>query len=210
MNLSGLVAYWKAGGAYMWPLTICIIVGAAYVIERCITHWMARIDMRKFMDELKVIIKKDGVEKGIEYCQEYKSPAAKIIKSALESYEKIGPHRDAVEESVAYSGTKELAFLDRGLTVLAAVSTIAPLIGFLGTVSGMINAFQSIAIAGEVEPTLVASGISEALITTAVGLSIAFPVVSFHVYFTSRSNEYTRMMESAATELIAFLMEEKP
>jgi biopolymer transport protein ExbB len=135
---------------------------------------------------------------------------ARILEAALTSYKKAGPYRDPVEEAVSNAGTTELAFLDRGLPVLAAVSTIAPIIGFLGTVAGMIKAFQSIAIAGEVEPTLVATGISEALITTATGLSIAAPVVAFHVYFSTRSNGYTRMMENAATDLISFLIEEKP
>lgn len=208
--MGGLIAYWKAGGVYMWPLLGCIIVGAAYVIERFISYALARVNIRTFMSDLKETIRQGGVEKGVEYCQANRSPVARIIEAGLDSYKKVGPHRDAVEESITHAGSNELAFLERGLPILAAVSTIAPILGFLGTVSGMIHAFQAIAIAGEVEPTLVASGISEALITTATGLTIAFPIVALHVYFSSRSNDYTRMMESAATELVAFLMEEKP
>ncbi len=206
-----MIAYFKTGGFYMWPLLGCIIIGAAYVIERFISYTLARVNIKKFMSDLKSFLKEEGgVDKGIEYCKQYRSPVARIMESALESYKKVGPQRDAVEETISNAGTTELAFLDRGLPVLAAVSTIAPIIGFLGTVSGMIHAFDAIAIAGEVEPTLVATGISEALVTTATGLSIAFPIVAFHVYFTTQSNGYTRMMESAATELVAFLVEEKP
>ncbi|MCK4352633.1 MotA/TolQ/ExbB proton channel family protein [candidate division WOR-3 bacterium] len=206
-----MVAYFKIGGIYMWPLLGCILVGAAFIIERFISYALARIDIKKFMADLKTSLKKEGgVEKGIEYCKSNKSPVARITEAALATYKKVGPQKDAIEEAISNAGTTELAFLDRGLPVLAAVSTIAPIIGFLGTVMGMIHAFQAIAIAGEVEPTLVATGIQEALVTTATGLSIAFPVVAFHVYFTTRSNGYTRMMESAATELVIFLVEEKP
>ncbi len=206
-----MVDYFMKGGNYMWPLFACMIVGAAYVVERFISYALARVDIKKFMNDLKSTLKKEGgIDKGIEYCKSHRSPVARIMEAALGTYKKVGPQRDAVEEAISNAGTTELAFLDRGMPVLSAVSTIAPIIGFLGTVSGMIHAFDAIAIAGEVEPTLVATGISEALITTATGLSIAFPMVAFHVYFTTRSNGYTRMMETAATDFVAFLVEEKP
>ncbi len=205
-----MVDYFKAGGFWMWFLLGTALVGVAYVIERFITYALSRINVKKFITDLKVTLREKGIDAGIEVCMQEKSPVARIIESTLESYKKIGPQKDALEESVIRAGTTELAFLDRGLPILAAVSTIAPIIGFLGTVTGMIHAFQSIAIAGEVEATLVATGISEALITTATGLAIAFPIVGFHVYFTARSNAYTRMMETAATDFITFLIEEKP
>jgi len=205
-----MVAYFKSGGVYMWPLLGCLIIGAAYVIERLISYTLSKVDIKGFMSGLKTTIKKDGVDKGIDYCKSHRSPVARIIEAGLVAYKKVGPQKDALEEAISNAGITELAFLERGLPILAAVSTVAPIIGFLGTVSGMIHAFQAVAIAGEVEATLVASGISEALVTTAVGLSIAFPVVAFHVYFTTQSNAYTRMTESAATELITFLVEEKP
>ncbi|MDI6839765.1 MAG: MotA/TolQ/ExbB proton channel family protein [bacterium] len=205
-----MVAYWKVGGIYMWPLTGCIIIGAAYIIERFISYWKARIDINEFKSGLMKALKSEGVDKAIIYCKHYLSPVARITEAALTAYKKVGPQKATLEEAIRNAGTTELAFLDRGLNMLAAVSVIAPILGFLGTVSGMIHAFQAIAIAGEVEPTLVASGISEALVTTATGLTIAFPIVIFHVYFTTRGNAFTRTMESTATELVTFLLEEKP
>jgi biopolymer transport protein ExbB len=86
-------------------------------------------------------------------------------------------------------------------------STLAPILGFLGTVTGMIRAFEAIAAAGEVEPTVVASGISEALITTAAGLFIAAPMVLFHTLFTQMTDRYSRDMEQAATSLVDHLLE---
>lgn len=205
-----MIEYWKAGGVYMWPLLGCIIMGAVFIIERIITFTLARINAKKFVADIKTTIKEKGIDGGIEFCKNYRAPLARIIENTLSVYKKSGPYKEALEEAATRSGLTELAFLDRGLNILVAVSTIAPIIGFLGTVSGMINAFQAVAIAGEIEPTLVASGISEALITTATGLTIAFPVVAFHVYFTTKSNNYTMMIENSVRDIISFLMEEKP
>jgi biopolymer transport protein ExbB len=205
-----MVEFFEKGGIFMWPLLFCGIVGIGFIIERFISYTLARINLQKFMLELKQIITEKGINEGINYCKTHRSPVARILEAGLTTYKKVGPYRDPVEEAISNAGSIELAFLDRGLPVLAAVTTIAPIIGFLGTVAGMINAFDAVALAGELKPTLVASGISEALITTATGLTIAAPMAAFHVYFTSRSNGYSRNMETVATELITFLMEEKP
>lgn len=208
--MSGVVAYWKAGGVYMWPLLGCIIVGAAFIIERIIYYYRGKILPDKFMAELKTVIKEGNIDKGIDYCAGYRSPIARIVEAALKSYKKNGPNKTLIEEAIVISGSTELVYLDRGLPIIAAVISIAPILGFLGTVSGMIHAFQAIAIAGEVEPTLVASGISEALITTAVGLTIAFPAQAFHVYFTMHNNMSTTQMNNVASDVVGFLIEEKP
>ncbi len=208
--MGGFVEYFHKGGPVMWPLLFCAIIGLAYVIERFISYALASINVNKFLDTLKRTMREKGVDEGIKMCAKLRQPVAKITKAILEEYKKVGPRKDALEEAASTVGTDELAFIDRGLPVIAAVSTIAPILGFLGTVTGMIRAFNAIALAGEVEPTLVAAGISEALITTATGLSIAFPMVAFHVYFTTRGDSFTRNMEKAATDIITFLLEERP
>ena len=192
----------------MWPLLFCAIAGIAFVIERFISFSKASINAKKFGEELKDVIKKKGVDEGIKYCQQNRAPLARVIESGLTEYKKVGAKKVEVEEAMTVAANDELAFLEGGLPILAAVSTVAPIIGFLGTVSGMISAFDAVAIAGEIEPTLVASGISEALITTATGLAIAFPIVLFHVFFTTRANGYTRMMETLSSNIIGFLLEE--
>jgi biopolymer transport protein ExbB len=194
----------------MWPLLFCAIAGIAFIIERFISFARVSINAKRFVEGLKNTMRRGGVEEGIRYCGRHKAPLARVIEAGLVAYKKVGANKGEIEESITIAASDELAFLDKGLPILAAVSTVAPIIGFLGTVSGMISAFDAVAIAGEIEPTLVASGISEALITTATGLSIAFPVVIFHVYFTTRANGYTRMMESVSSDIIGFLMEEKP
>jgi biopolymer transport protein ExbB len=112
-----------------------------------------------------------------------------------------------VEKAIENAGTIEMSFLEKGLVWLATVANIAPMLGFLGTVSGMISAFASIAAAGDVNATIVASGISEALITTASGLAIAIPVQAAHNYFVSRIDRLIIDMEESANDLIDYLIE---
>ena len=129
---------------------------------------------------------------------------AKILKSVLEKADK---GKDAMEEVVSRNAAVELAFLDRGMALLSGLTTVAPFLGFLGTVIGMITAFAAVAAAGEVEPTIVASGISTALITTKWGLMIATPLAIIHILFSGKVAGYTRDMEEAASGLIDYLIE---
>jgi biopolymer transport protein ExbB len=212
------------GGPVMWPLLGCAVVGLAFIIERLITYALSATNPRALVAAIKDAFESGGSEKALEVCDRSRSPVARILGVALKKHAQLAsvPQEDnpgyeygrrkadvrrEIEDAVSLSGSTELAFLDRGMLVLAAVSTIAPILGFLGTVAGMIGAFDTIVKVGEVEPTLVARGISEALITTATGLSIAAPVVAFHVFFTSRINTYTRNMEVAANDLIEYLLE---
>jgi biopolymer transport protein ExbB len=129
------------------------------------------------------------------------------LRAVLEKAEK---GKDTMEEMVARSAAIELAFLDRGMALLGGLTTVAPFLGFLGTVMGMITAFAAIALAGEVEPTIVASGISTALITTKWGLIIATPLAIIHILLSSKVDGYTRDMEEAASGLIDYLIEGYP
>jgi len=199
------------GSWAMWPLLIAAIICIAYILERFFTLMKARVNPTIFVEQVKRVFESGGVEDTIALCNQNLSPVAKIFTPALEKFEKYRDSSDLktiLEEAISGAGSIELTFLDRGMLVLSAVAGVAPLIGFLGTVSGMIKAFDAIAAAGTIEPTLVASGISEALITTATGLVIAIPAAAAHVYFTSRINTYTRAMEIASNDLIDYLLEE--
>lgn len=201
----------QRGGWVMWLLLVAAIIGIAYILERLFTLFRARVNPRVFVKEVKSAYHKGGIEGAIALCNQNPSPVAKIFTPALEKFEMYKTSSDLktiLEEAITSAGAVELAFLDRGMLVLAAVAGIAPLIGFLGTVVGMIKAFDAIVVAGTIEPTLVAKGISVALITTATGLIIAVPVAAAHVFFTSRINTYTRIMEMASNSLVEFLVEE--
>ncbi len=201
------VDFFVRGSWAMWPLLIAAIIGFSYIIERFITFLRARIDPEAFVSELLMTLKEKGVPAAINYCKRIPSPVAKVLQPVLEKYKQVGKDREVLEEILTRTATKELAFLDRGMLVLASVANISPMIGFLGTVSGMIKAFTAIALAGTVEPTLVASGISEALITTATGLALAIPISGAHAYFTQKVNTYTRSMEEASAALMDALLE---
>lgn len=201
------VDFFIRGSWAMWPLLLSAIIGFSYIIERFITFFRARIDPEAFTSDLLKRFKEDGASAAISYCRRVRSPVARVLQPVLEKYVAVGKNREVLEDTLTRVAIKELAFLDRGMLVLASVSNIAPMLGFLGTVSGMIKAFTAIALAGTVEPTLVASGISEALITTATGLALAIPISGAHAFFTQRVNAYTRSMEEASAALMDLLLE---
>jgi len=206
--MQGAIEFFHQGKWAMYPLLICAIIGFAYIIERMITFARLRVDPEDFAEDLVEIFRKDGASTAIEYCRQFPSPAARVFGPAIEKYkDKKSKDKQVFEEVMTRYATRELAFLDRGMLILASLANIAPMLGFLGTVSGMINAFNSIALAGTVEATLVAAGISEALITTATGLALAIPISGAHAFFTQKVNGFTRSMEEGAAALMDTLLE---
>uniref|UniRef100_A0A7C4GBR9 MotA/TolQ/ExbB proton channel family protein n=1 Tax=candidate division WOR-3 bacterium TaxID=2052148 RepID=A0A7C4GBR9_UNCW3 len=194
----------KDGGGIMWFLLVCAVMGIALCLERLFTVFLRlRVDAKRFSRRLVKTVQEQGVQAGIELCDKNPSPVAKVLRAALE---KAGQDRAVLEDAIVRAGAAELAFLDRGMALIAGLTTVAPFIGFLGTVSGMISAFKAIAAVGEVDPTVVSSGIAEALITTKWGLIIAAPLAILHILFSGRVNGYLRDMETASSELLDFLM----
>jgi biopolymer transport protein ExbB len=183
----------------MWWLLIVALTGFIFLIERLWTLNRARINTRKLVGTVITTLRSEGVQAAAEECQKVRGPIAAIMYSGLQKADK-GPA--AVEKAISTAGAIEMAFLERGLIWVASVTTIAPLIGFLGTVSGMINAFEAIAASEQVNAKLVASGISEALITTATGLMVAIPASIGYNYFVSAIDRFVIEMEETSAELI--------
>ncbi|HPF34539.1 MAG TPA: MotA/TolQ/ExbB proton channel family protein [Candidatus Krumholzibacteria bacterium] len=203
---SGAGELFVKGGNFMWWLLIVAVMGLVFMIERFWTLNRARVNTRKLIGTVITTLRNDGVQAAAEECQKVRGPIAAILNSGLQKVDR-GP--DAVEKSITTAGTIEMAFLERGLIWVSSVSTIAPLIGFLGTVSGMINAFEAIASSDSVNAQLVAAGISEALITTATGLVIAIPTSIAFNYFVSTIDRFVIEMEEASSELIDELQRQK-
>jgi biopolymer transport protein ExbB len=200
-----VIQYFYQGGWAMYPILACAVIGVMYILERFYTMMIkARLSPRRFLGELRTTLREQGVGGAIALCDQKPSPVAKVLKAGLE---RQGRGKELIEEALSNAASTELAFLDRGMLVLAAIANVAPLIGFLGTVVGMIVAFNAIKALGEVDPVAVADGISIALITTASGLMVAIPVALFHVFFTNAINRYTRDMEEAANALVETMME---
>jgi biopolymer transport protein ExbB len=176
-----LLQMFQDGGIFMWPLLACSILGLAVIFVKFVTLHMARVKTERLLERVRDLVQAGRVNDAIELCSHTRGPVAAILLTGLHLFEEGGSER--AEQAIVHAGRIEMAFLEKGMVVLATVSNVAPLIGFLGTVAGMIIAFGAIEAAGEVEAQLVAGGIKVALITTAAGLIIAIPVNVAHNYF---------------------------
>lgn len=179
-----LLQLFRDGGIFMWPLLACSVLGLAVILVKFVTLRMARVRTDQLLDRVRSLVHAGKLDDAIELCANTRGPVASILLTGLHLFEEgEAVHAD---QAVTHAGRIEMAFLEKGLVVLATIANVAPLIGFLGTVAGMILAFGAIEVAGEVEATLVAGGIKVALITTASGLVIAIPVNIAHNYFVSQ------------------------
>ncbi len=192
------------GGICMHPLLLCAVLGLVLIIERLWTLWRARIDTRNLMIEVVRALRQEGPRAAMNACESTRGPVANMLHAGL-----LRVHRgpEAVEKAIHTAGSVEMAFLERGLLALATISNVAPLLGFLGTVTGMIKAFAAIAAAEQVSAKIVARGIEEALITTAAGLMIAVPVSAFYAYFVLAIDRFVLEMEGASSELVDELLD---
>ncbi|MEJ2721347.1 MAG: MotA/TolQ/ExbB proton channel family protein [bacterium] len=201
---SGIGQNYLKGGVFMHFLLLASIIGLVFIIERLWTLSRARTNVRALMGRIVRALREDGVQGALEECERTRGPIAAILHSGL-MRAAHGP--DAVAKAIETSGTVEMSFLERGLVAIATVGNVAPLLGFLGTVSGMISAFAAIAAAEQVSAKLVAKGIQEALITTASGLIIAIPMNIMHNFFVAQIDRFITEMEEASAELINELVE---
>lgn len=192
------------GGWAMYPLIVLLVLGVAIAIERLYNLSRAAIDAEEFFAELEAALKAGGPDQAAEVCAQTRGPVASVIHAGL-----LRIHRglDHVEKAVDNAGAVEMAFLERGMVWLSTVANLAPMIGFLGTVSGMINAFQAIKVAGDVDPSMVAGGISEALITTAAGLVVGIIIQFCHNYFASRIDGIIADMQQHTAGFVDLLAE---
>jgi biopolymer transport protein ExbB len=192
------------GGTFMWPLLLMLFFGLVVAFERFYTLSKAHINSKDFFARIQEALKSGGPEAAAEVCSNTQGPVSSVLHAGLL---RIDRGLDHVEKAITESGAVEMAFLEKGMVWLSTVANIAPLLGFLGTVSGMIGAFESIAAAGDVEPSIVASGISEALITTAAGLVIAIPIQAFHNFFVSKIDKIIIDMQESSTQFVEELVQ---
>lgn len=194
------------GGWLMWPILVCSIIGLAVVIDRYTVLRKTRINVPAFMVRIRGMIKKKDISGAISHCMQEKSPVANIVRKGLKKY-KLGHTR--VKEAIENAGRQEVSKLEKGLTILATVAGVAPLLGFLGTVTGMIQAFMTIEdLAGAANPSDLAGGIWEALTTTAFGLIVGIPALAFYNYFLSSVKRTVEDMETVANDVIDVIQDE--
>lgn len=193
---------WVDGGWMMWPLGACAVVGLVIIVLKLAELGIKGSRTRKFLREVDTLLTQRKVKEALALARDSDSPAGKILAAGLERHDEGA---DRVMKAIENVGLVEMAGLERGLIWLATCSNVAPLLGFLGTVIGMIEAFAAIENAGEVEATLVAGGIKVALITTAAGLVIAIPINIAHNYFITQIDGMVIDMEESAQKMIDML-----
>jgi biopolymer transport protein ExbB len=197
-----MVKLFLDGGEFMWPILGLLIVGLAFVIERFWTLTRASVNTRKFLGRIRIALEEGGIAAATEECEKTPGPVASIFHAGLSRSDKGLDH---VEKAITTAGSLEMAFLERGMIVLSTVIVLAPMLGFTGTVWGMVQAFDAIKVQNDISPAIVASGISQALLTTLFGLIVAMLIQIFNNYFTSRIDKLIIDMEESSVELIEAL-----
>ena len=199
-----MVYYFLEGGAFMWPILLTLLFGLAFVIERAYSLMMSAVDSQTFFESVSQSIKENGTDAAVQVCSETEGPVASIFHAGLS---KMSRGLDEVEKAIQNAGAIEMAFLEKNMIWLNAVITIAPMLGFTGTVVGMIAAFDAIKAANDISPAVVAGGISQALLTTAFGLIVAMIIQSFQNVFVARIDKLVLDMEEQSIKILDHLQE---
>ena len=196
----------EGGPSFMGIVLLCLILGLALAIERIIYLNMATSDSSKLLNDVESALQSGGVDAAKEVCRNTKGPVASIFYQGLD---RSGEGIDMVEKSVVSYGSVQMGLLEKGLSWIALFIALAPMLGFMGTVIGMIGAFDAIEAAGDISPSLVAGGIKVALLTTVFGLIVAIILQVFYNYIVSKIDSIVNDMEDASISLIDLLVKNK-
>ncbi len=197
-----LLELFRDGGIMMYFLVLASLLALGVIIAKGYMLFVAHRDSQELLGQLDTLRETGaGIDRAIEVADETQGPVAAILSTGLRRMRQKQSGRD-IERAVSTIGAIELGFLEQGLVVLATVANVAPMMGFLGTVAGMISAFGAVAEAGQIEASLVAAGIKVALITTAAGLTIAIPVNIAYNFFVTRIDMLIMDMERGAQAML--------
>ena len=199
-----MVQYFLQGGGFMWPILVLLLFGLGFGIERLITLFSASINTRKFLGSVRGALHNEGYDAAVGVCSKTPGPVAEVFHAGL-----TRAHRgiEAVEKGIESAGAVEMAFLEKNMVWLSTVITLAPMLGFTGTVYGMIQAFDDIKAANEISPSVVAGGISVALLTTLFGLVVAIIIQLIQNFLISRVDKLVVEMEESSVVLLDELAE---
>ncbi|PLX18894.1 MAG: flagellar motor protein MotA [Salinivirgaceae bacterium] len=189
----------EGGAGFMGVVLLALIFGLALAIERIIYLNLASTNTEKLLEKVETALENEGVEAAKEVCRNTRGPVASIFYQGLS---RINEGIEVVEKSVISYGSVQMGLLEKGLTWISLFIALAPMLGFMGTVIGMIGAFDSIEAAGDISPSLVAGGIKVALITTVSGLIVAMILQVFYNYIVSKIDSIVNNMEDASISLV--------
>ncbi|MDA1269145.1 MAG: MotA/TolQ/ExbB proton channel family protein [Bacteroidetes bacterium] len=191
---------------YMTPVLICLILGLAIALERIITLNMATTNTKNLLINIEEALSSGGVEEAKEITRSTKGPVASIFTQGLMRYSE---GIEMVEKSIVAYGSVEMGRLEKGLVWISLFISLAPMLGFMGTVIGMIFAFDTIEAAGDISPSIVAGGIKIALLTTVAGLIVAIILQLFYNYLVAKIDSLVNDMEDASISLVDVLVKHK-
>ncbi len=202
--------FMQKGGPIMWPILLCSVVAFAIVIERLLKLRQEQIDTKSFMEQIAKSLKRNKIMEALDLCDRTGGPIAAILKAGILKHDR---GRNEIREAIEDASIHEVPRLERNLPVLATVAHVAPLLGLLGTVTGLVSAFQVIetkaTALNPVNPGDLAGGIWEALLTTVFGLVVAIPTYVAYNYLVSRVDGFVLDMERSATDLLNILGEKR-
>ena len=194
-----MVQYFIDGGAFMWPILFSLLFGLAFAFERAYSLVQSSVDSKKLYEDVSESMNGGKLQEAVDLCSETRGPVAGVFHAALSRYDR---GIEEVEKAMENAGSLEMAFLEKNMIWLNTVITVAPMIGFTGTVVGMIGAFDAIKAANDISPAVVAGGISQALLTTAFGLIVAMIIQFFQNFFVSRIDQLILDMEENSVRLL--------
>jgi len=194
--------YIEGGVLWMSPLLLFLVIGLAVIIERILYLNFATTNTKKLLASVDEALNSEGVDAAKEVCRNTRGPVASIFYQGLEHYDE---GMDVVERSVVSYGSVQMGLLESGLNWVSLFIAIAPMVGFMGTVVGMIVAFDQIEAAGDISPTMVAGGIKIALLTTMMGLIAAVILQIFYNYILVKIDSLVISMEDASISLVDML-----
>lgn len=192
------------GWEFMAIVLVCLILGLAVAIERIITLSLATVNTKKLMVEIETAIVNGNLDEAKNICKATPGPTAEVLGQGLR---RVDEGIDAVEKAIVSNGSVQMGLLEKGLVWLALFIALAPMLGFMGTVLGMIDAFDSIQKAGDIQPSMVAGGIKVALLTTVFGLITAIILQVFYNYITSKVDSLANSMEDATISMVDILVD---
>ncbi len=194
------------GGILMYPIAFCSIVALGVFLERLWSLRKKKVIPQEFLMEIVDMVAKGKIGEAITYCKRSDASIAHIAYAGIENY---GKRRELIKERMEEVGKREVANLERYINVIGTIAGVAPLLGLLGTVSGMIKSFNVISLQGVADPGSLAGGISEALITTAAGLVVAIPAFVMYRYLRNRVDSLVVEMEEISVRMVELLKGEE-
>ena len=192
----------EGGWGWMLPVLVCLVIGLAIAIERMLYLSFSNINTKKFIEKFAETLNGQGVEAAKDFCRNTKGPVASIYYQGLDRYDQ---GMDAVEKAVVSYGSVQTGQMESGLSWIGLFIALSPMLGFMGTVVGMISAFDQIQAMGDISPTVVAGGIKVALLTTLMGLIAAVILQLFYNYIISKIDNLVNAMEDASITLVDIL-----